>query len=70
MKNLKAIVTGKVNEEFYLIKNDKYVGFNHLEKLVGDDYTNLNDDLMGGDYTTYNKYELAECVLTIEFVVE
>ena len=38
MKNLKAIVTGKVNEEFYLIKNDKYVGFNHLEKLVGDDY--------------------------------
>ena len=69
-RNLKAIVTGKVNEEFYLIKDGKYVGFNHLEELVGSDYDNLNDDLMSGDYSEYHKYELLECVMTIQFVAE
>ena len=60
IKNLKAIVTGEIEETFDLIKDDEYVGFNRLHELVGKDYDNLNDDLMEGDLTMYTKYKDAE----------
>lgn len=70
ISNLKAVVTGEVNEAFYLIKNGKYIGFNHLHDLVGHGYTNLNDDLMNGNYDIYRKYRAGKCVLNIEFIAE
>lgn len=67
MMNLKAIVTGSINEDFYLIKDGEYVGFNHLHELVEKDYMNLNDDLMDGDYSDYIKYSFGEEVFRIKF---
>ena len=69
-RNLEAVVTGEINEKFYLIKNGKYIGFNHLHDLVGHGYTNLNDDLMDGNYDIYRKYRAGKCVLNIEFIAE
>lgn len=62
IKNLKAIVTGEIEETFDLIKDGEYVGFNHLQELVGNDYDDLNDDLMEGNLTMYTKYNDAEAV--------
>ena len=69
IKNLKAIVTGEIEETFDLIKDGEYVGFNRLHELVGKDYDNLNDDLMDGDLTMYTKYNDAEAVFYIDFKV-
>lgn len=67
--NLKAIVTGEIEETFDLIKDGEYVGFNHLGELVGNDYDDLNDDLMEGNLTMYTKYNDAEAVFYIDFKV-
>lgn len=69
IKNLKAIVTGEVEETFDLIKDGEHVGFNHLQELVGNDYDDLNDDLMENDFTMYTKYNDAEAVFYIDFKV-
>lgn len=69
IKNLKAIVTGEIEETFDLIKGGEYVGFNRLHELVGKDYDNLNDDLMDGDLTMYTKYKDAEAVFYITFKI-
>lgn len=69
IKNLKAIVTGEIEETFDLIKGGEYVGFNRLHELVGKDYDNINDDLMDGDLTMYTKYKDAEAVFYITFKI-
>lgn len=70
IKNLKAIVTGEIEETFDLIKDGEYVGFNRLHELAGEDYDSLNDDLMEGDLTMYTKYKDAEAVFYITFKVD
>lgn len=69
IKNLKAIVTGEIEETFDLIKDGEYVGFNRLHELVGEDYDNLNDDLMEGGLTMYTKYKDAEAIFYISFKI-
>lgn len=69
IKDLKAIVTGEIEETFDLIKGGEYVGFNRLHELAGEDYDNLNDDLMDGDFTIYTKYKDAEEVFYITFKI-
>lgn len=69
IKNLKAIVTGEIEETFDLIKDGEYVGFNRLHELVGKDYDDINDDLMDGDLTMYTKYKDAEAVFYITFKI-
>lgn len=69
LRTLEAVVSGQLSESFLLIDDGKYVGFNHLHDIVGDDFEHLNYAIIHREeLTPYHKYDGEECVLSIEFV--
>ena len=69
LRTLEAVVSGQISESFLLIDDGKYVGFNHLHDLIGDDFDHLNYSIVHKEeLMPYHKYEGSKCVLSIEFV--
>lgn len=63
----------ETGEDFVLYDGVQFQNFDRLKELVGKDYSNLNDDLMGGinerngERWTHFIYKNAAVVLSITF---
>lgn len=70
----------ETGEELVLFDGEHFQNFNRLEKLVGREYDNLNDDLMDGPSEAtwgsdpfnpvHRVYKFGEAVLTLQFHYE